>query len=149
MSTAGLEAALGKMGAAGAAGDAMRAFARAYERLESGASMTLASAELEPVEDVPTLAELPGGGAPDALAAVVVIKLNGGLATTMGLERPKSLLEAREGRSFPDIIAGQPIELRRALGIELPLVLMDSDATRGATLRALAAHPELAQELPE
>jgi UTP--glucose-1-phosphate uridylyltransferase len=148
MSAAGLEAALAKMRAAGAADDAIRAFARAYERLESGASMMLASADLEPVKDVPTLADLPRGEEPDALARVAVIKLNGGLATTMGLERPKSLLEAREGRSFLDIIAGQTMELRRALGVELPLVLMDSDATQAATLRALTAHPELAQELP-
>jgi len=148
MSAAGLEAAQAKMRAAGAADDAIRAFARAYERLESGESILLASADLEPVEDVPTLAELPAGEGSDALAAVAVIKLNGGLATTMGLERPKSLLEAREGRSFLDIIAGQTMALRSALGIELPLVLMDSDATRDATLRALAAHPELSQRLP-
>jgi UTP--glucose-1-phosphate uridylyltransferase len=148
MSAAGLEASVAKMRAAGAADDATRAFVRAYERLEGGASMMIASADLEPVEAVPTLAELPRGEPRDALAGVAVIKLNGGLATTMGLERPKSLLEAREGRSFLDIIAGQTIEARRALGVELPLVLMDSDATREATLRALVAAPELAQALP-
>ncbi len=43
----------------------------------------------------------------DALDRVAVVKLNGGLATTMGLRSPKSLVEARDGRSFLDIIIGQ------------------------------------------
>jgi len=148
MSAAGLRAALEKMRAADAADDAMRAFARAYERLESGASMMLPSAELEPVPDVPMLADLAGGEGSDALARLVVIKLNGGLATTMGLEQPKSLLEAREGRSFLDIIVAQTIFERRQRGVALPLLLMDSDATRDASLRALGGHPELRQDLP-
>ena len=41
-----------------------------------------------------------------------MIKLNGGLATTMGLRGPKSLVEAREGRSFLEIIVGQMLALR-------------------------------------
>ena len=36
-----------------------------------------------------------------------MIKLNGGLATTMGLRQPKSLIEARDGHSFLEIIIGQ------------------------------------------
>ena len=37
--------------------------------------------------------------------------------------------------------------LRRRHAIRLPLVLMDSEATRDATLRALEAHPELRDDL--
>ena len=59
-----------------------------------------------------------------------MIKLNGGLATTMGLRSPKSLIEARAGRSFLDIIVGQTLALRRRYSVRLPLVLMDSEATR-------------------
>ena len=78
-----------------------------------------------------------------------MIKLNGGLATSMGLQQPKSLLEAREGQSFLDVIVGQTLALRRRFGIDLPLVLMDSEATRAPTLEALAKHRELAvDELP-
>ena len=44
---------------------------------------------------------------------VALIKLNGGLATTMGLQQPKSLMEARDGLSFLDIIVGQTLALRR------------------------------------
>jgi UTP--glucose-1-phosphate uridylyltransferase len=78
----------------------------------------------------------------------VTIKLNGGLATSMGLRSPKSLVEAREGRSFLDIIIGQTLALRRRHGVRLPLVLMDSEATRAETLAALEQHPELGSDLP-
>jgi UTP--glucose-1-phosphate uridylyltransferase len=79
---------------------------------------------------------------------VVAIKLNGGLATTMGLQQPKSLVEARDGRTFLDIIIGQTLALRRRYDVELPLLLMDSEATRKETLRALEQHPELESDLP-
>ena len=82
------------------------------------------------------------------LEGVVVIKLNGGLATTMGLRHPKSLVEAREGLSFLDIIVGQTLALRRRHDIRLPLVLMNSEATQAETIAALARHPELEAGLP-
>jgi len=109
----------------------------------------LASDELEPVGDVPALADLPDADSGSALEDVAVIKLNGGLATSMGLRSPKSLVQAREGRSFLDIIIGQTLSLRRRYGARLPLLLMDSEATREETLRALAAHPELGDDEPQ
>ncbi len=128
---------------AGEPEEAARSFASAYRRLAQGEGAMIRSDELEPAQDVPTLDELSEPGDPAALDAFAVIKLNGGLATTMGLQRPKSLVEARDGRSFLEIIIGQTLALRRKHGIRLPLVLMDSEATRGETLEALAAHPEL------
>ncbi len=130
MSAEGLRAAEEKMRADGQDGEAMRAFARAYERLEAGESAVIPSDSLEPAADVPSLEELPSSGAiADALARVAVVKLNGGLATTMGLRGPKSLMEVRDGKSFLDMIVGQTVFLRERHGISLPLVLMDSDAT--------------------
>ncbi len=61
----------------------------------------------------------------------------------MGLRSPKSLVEAREGHSFLDIIIGQTLALRKRYGVRLPLILMNSQATREETMRALEAHPEL------
>jgi len=61
----------------------------------------------------------------------------------MGLTRPKSLIEARDGRTFLDVIVGQTLALRRRHGVPLPLVLMDSEVTRAETLRALSAYPQL------
>jgi UTP--glucose-1-phosphate uridylyltransferase len=143
MSEAGMRAAVEKMQAEGAHPEAIRAFQLAYERLESGATAMLPSAELEPAGDVPALEDLPAADAHRALSRVVVIKLNGGLATTMGLQQPKSLMEARDGKSFLEIIIGQTLGLRGRYGVELPLVLMDSESTRDPTLAELARHPEL------
>ena len=105
------------------------------------------SADLEPAGDVASLDRLPEVDAADALERVAVIKLNGGLATTMGLRSPKSLVEARDGRSFLDIIIGQTLSLRRRHGIRLPLVLMNSEATRKETLAALEHHDQLGDDL--
>jgi UTP--glucose-1-phosphate uridylyltransferase len=143
MSDRGLQAAKEKMAAAGAHEEAVHAFENAYQRLIAGQEAMLPSAELEPAGDVPSLEELPGSDDAAALERVAVIKLNGGLATTMGLQEPKSLVEARDGRSFLEIIIGQTIALRSRYGVRLPLVLMNSEVTREATLSALADHPEL------
>jgi len=135
------------MRSAGQPEEAIRSFASAYRRLVGGESAMLPSAELEPAGDVDTLEELPEADA-GALDRVAVIKLNGGLATTMGLRSPKSLVEARDGRSFLDIIIGNTLALRRRYGVRLPLVLMNSQATRADTSRALESHPDLDIGLP-
>jgi UTP--glucose-1-phosphate uridylyltransferase len=146
MSEDGIRTAAQKMRDAGAHEEAIRAFESAYRRLDSGQEATLPSSELEPAGDVPALEELADVDAAESLEGVVVIKLNGGLATTMGLQEPKSLIEARDGRSFLDIIIGQVLALRRRHDVRLPLVLMNSDATRAATDKALADHPEIEHE---
>jgi UTP--glucose-1-phosphate uridylyltransferase len=133
-----------KMRAAGQSEEAIASFRSAYERLRSGRSAMLPSTELEPVGEVPVLDDLPDLDPGEALDRIVSIKLNGGLATTMGLRSPKSLVEARDGHSFLDLIIGQTLALRRKYGVRLPLVLMNSEATRAATLPVLEQHPELA-----
>ena len=126
------------MRAAGQHPEAIRAFRSAYERLVGGESGLVPSAELEPVDEVETLDALPAADHAEALSRVAVVKLNGGLATTMGLRMPKSLVEVHGGRSFLEVIVAQASALRRRLGIRLPLLLMDSDATSAQTLAALA-----------
>jgi hypothetical protein len=41
------------------------------------------------------------------LSRTVMLKLNGGLGTSMGLEKAKSLLVVKDGRTFLDLIAEQ------------------------------------------
>jgi UTP--glucose-1-phosphate uridylyltransferase len=147
-SEGGLEAAEAKMREAGQPDEAIRSFRSAYERLVGGESAMLPSAELEPAGDVDALDDLPDADGGDVLDRVAVVKLNGGLATSMGLRSPKSLVEVREGKSFLDIIVGQTLALRERYGVRLPLVLMNSKATREETLRALKAYPELDVGLP-
>ncbi len=79
----------------------------------------------------------------------VIIKLNGGLGTSMGLDGPKSLLPVKHGLTFLDIIARQVLALRARTGARLPLVLMNSFATQAASLRALTAHPMPEQGIPQ
>ena len=136
------------MRTAGQHEEAIRSFRRAYERVVGGESAMLPSAELEPASGVPALKDLPDADARGALSEVVAIRLNGGLATTMGLRSPKSLVEAREGMSFLDIIIGQTLALRRRHGVRLPVLLMNSEATHEETMRALERHPELDSGLP-
>jgi len=133
---------------AGQPEEAVRSFRRAYERLVAGESGVLRSAELEPVEEVAALDELPAAEDANALGHVAVIKLNGGLATTMGVRGPKSLVPARDGHSFLEIIINQTLALRRRGRVRLPLVLMNSQATREPTLRALETYPQARDELP-
>ena len=137
------------MRSAGQPEEAIASFHSAFERLASGEQALMPSSELEPVGEVPELEQLQVQDAAGALERFVMIKLNGGLATTMGLQQPKSLVQARDGRSFLELIIGQTLALRRAHDVRLPLVLMNSEATRAQTLEALAAHPELqVDELP-
>lgn len=140
------DAAAEKMRAAGAHEEAIAAFEDAYRRLKDGEATFLPSAELEPAGDVPALEDLPDVDPGEILGRVATIKLNGGLATTMGLQQPKSLMEARDGRSFLDLIVGQTLALRRRYDVMLPLVLMDSQVTQEPTLRALERHSELGDD---
>jgi UTP--glucose-1-phosphate uridylyltransferase len=77
-----------------------------------------------------------------------MLKLNGGLGTSMGMTGPKSLLEVKDGLSFLDLIARQVLGLRRRSGARVPLVLMNSFRTREATLAALERYPELGGDVP-
>ena len=143
-----LHAALEKMRAEGVADVAIRTFAHYYERLRAGERGVLAEADIEPAAALPDADELPDDeqGARDALAQTVVIKLNGGLGTSMGMTGPKSLLAVKEGLTFLDITVRQILDLRARMGVALPLVLMNSFATREPSLAALAPYGELAVE---
>ena len=77
-----------------------------------------------------------------------MIKLNGGLGTSMGMSRAKSLLEVKEGLAFLDVIARQVLSLREASGARLPLVLMNSFHTRDDSLALLEGYEGLASDVP-
>jgi UTP--glucose-1-phosphate uridylyltransferase len=73
----------------------------------------------------------------------VIIKLNGGLGTSMGMDKAKSLLPVRKGKTFLDIIVDQVRHARAAYRIPLPLLFMNSFRTHDDTLAALAAYSDL------
>lgn len=133
------------MRAEGVAEVAIDTFDAQLERLRGGEKGVLAESEIEPVSSLPDADDLPADeeGARAALAQTVVIKLNGGLGTSMGMTGPKSLLEVKDGLTFLDITVRQILDLRTHMDAALPLVLMNSFATRDASLRALEPYGDL------
>ena len=85
---------------AGLGDDVVASFAGAYEQLAAGETGALPESALTPVGSLPDAASLPSLDPSSALAQTVVIKLNGGLGTSMGMTQAKSLLPVRDGLSF-------------------------------------------------
>jgi UTP--glucose-1-phosphate uridylyltransferase len=142
----GLRASVDKMRREGIPDAAIDTFRHYYEQLAAGETGMVPESEIEPVEDPQELDALPETEAP--LDQAVVIKLNGGLGTSMGMTRAKSLIEAKDGMSFLDVIARQVVELRDRSGARVPLVLMNSFYTHDESLEALSQHPELSSDVP-
>jgi UTP--glucose-1-phosphate uridylyltransferase len=115
---------------------AIRTFAHYYAQLADGHTGLLPESDLRPAVDVPdadTLETALAATGREALAQTVMLKLNGGLGTGMGLARAKSLLTIKDGLTFLDIIA------RQAQVADVPLLLMNSFSTREDSLACLAA----------
>ena len=123
---------------------AIDVFTSFYSQLEGGATGMIAEADVEPLTDLERAAELELDDAgSDAVATTAVIKLNGGLGTSMGMDRAKSLLPVRADLTFLDIIVGQVEHVRRTHDVALPLLFMNSFRTQDDTLAALARHADL------
>jgi len=81
------------------------------------------------------------------LAKTVILKLNGGLGTSMGLEKAKSLLPVKEGKTFLDLIALQIVYQRALYDSDVTFVLMNSFSTSEDTEEFLmASFPEMLTE---
>jgi len=139
-----------KMRDAGLPAIAVDCFRYYFERYLRGDTGTVPESSITPLEDVADATELARyrDAGRRAVERAVVVKLNGGLGTSMGLSAAKSLLPAKDGLSFLDIIVRQVLHLRRVYGCPLPLVLMNSFRTRADSQKVLARYPELAGELP-
>ena len=135
-----------KMREAGVSPAAVGAFEYYFEQLASGNAGVVPEAEITPLTELPRLddVEVDEQAARDALAATAIIKLNGGLGTSMGMTKAKTLLQVRDGMTFLDIIVEQVRKARETYGVKLPLLFMNSFNTHEDTLEALAAHPDVA-----
>lgn len=143
-----------KMRAAGLSAAAIRAFRHSYEALAASGTGLVPEQEIEPVKELPRLEELArtAGGTHQArssaatlLLRTVVMKLNGGLGTSMGLEQAKSLLQVKNGLCFLDLIARQLLHLRSQDGGRLRFLLMNSFSTSRDTLEFLRRYPDLGE----
>lgn len=134
-----------RMAAAGLPKIFIDTFLYYYEQLITGQTGYIAEEEIRPVAELPDAEKFPRRMAEigkRALAKTAVIKLNGGLGTSMGLEQAKSLLTVKEGLSFLDIIAQQ------AQLTNVPLLLMNSFSTEEDSLALLEKYPDLNKDLP-
>ncbi|KAG6873421.1 hypothetical protein C0995_015846 [Termitomyces sp. Mi166 len=76
-----------------------------------------------PTDDLPLLKKL------------AVLKVNGGLGTSMGLNGAKSALEVKDGFTFLDLAIQQIANVNTNYGVDIPLLLMTSFNTHDDSLR--------------
>jgi UTP--glucose-1-phosphate uridylyltransferase len=142
-------ATLVKMRESGAHPAEIAALRRRLDQLDELDAGQLHGDSLEPLAGVRKLDELPAPLPVEArrvLDQLVVIKLNGGLGTSMGLSGPKSSLKVKAGISFLDIIAQQVLALRGRYQTRLPLMLMNSSSTQGPSLEVLERYADLGKQ---
>jgi len=111
-----------------------------YEKFVSGDTGMIPESTIEPVTQLKSLGELKEGSA-ELLGKTVILKLNGGLGTGMGLDKAKSLLEIKSGDTFLDIIAKQIVKLREKFPVRF--MLMNSFSTESDTKEFFAKYPSI------
>lgn len=136
-----------KMQGVGLSRAAIDAFRHSVNVLTSEQSMMIPESEIEPARDVADWEELVAA-TPEAdaalLARTVLVKLNGGLGTGMGLQKAKSLLEIKPGVTFLDTIVRQVKSLRERAQYPVNLLLMNSFSTSADTMAHLAQYADFA-----
>lgn len=134
-----------RMRAAGLSDAAVRTFHHNFQMLVAGQTGLIPESSIQPVTELPRFEHILSSNQADPalLAQTAVIKLNGGLGTSMGLERAKSLLPVKDGLTFLDFIVRQVLYLRQRHGTALRFLLMNSFSTSRDTLEALKKYPEL------
>ena len=111
-------------------------FAHYYKQVISGVTGLISDKDIRPVvsdsiEDADRIQKYEEAGR-RASSNAVMIKLNGGLGTSMGLTRAKSLLKVKNEKTFLEII------LKQAEKHQVKLALMNSFSTHEDTLDALS-----------
>lgn len=132
-----------KMQGVGLSHAAVEAFRHCVDVLQSNQSMMIPEADIAPACDVAewdSLVDATAEADADLLAQTVVVKLNGGLGTSMGLQKAKSLLEIKPGVTFLDLIVRQVQSLRKRAGYPVNLLLMNSFSTSGDTMAYLSRY---------
>eukprot|EP01026_Neomeris_dumetosa_P001635 TRINITY_DN10408_c0_g1_i1.p1 TRINITY_DN10408_c0_g1~~TRINITY_DN10408_c0_g1_i1.p1 ORF type:complete len:476 (+),score=83.55 TRINITY_DN10408_c0_g1_i1:57-1484(+) len=128
---------------------AVNAFRRNYEQLVQNVSGLVPEKDIKPVSRLSKLVDMkdPKDDVKSLLQQTAVLKLNGGLGTSMGLEKAKSLLEVKDGKTFLDLIAEQVVYMRKQYDCDIQFILMNSFSTSEDTLALLKKnHPELAAD---
>ncbi len=125
----------------------IRTFSAYYEQLAKGETGMLSASEIRPPapENLLDYESLVSRRKLGILKSIAVIKLNGGLGTSMGLSSAKSLLPVKGNMNFLDIITRQVLALRSSSGYDVQLLFMNSYNTEEDTLRYLQKYPDLSR----
>ncbi|KAH3743071.1 UDP-glucose pyrophosphorylase 2 [Pelomyxa schiedti] len=120
-------------------------FTRLFARFQSGENPTIEWDKIRPppssmLRDYTSLPPVDHAQVASFLNKVVIVKLNGGLGTTMGCTGPKSIIEAHAGKSFLEITFMQTQYLNEKYGVTIPLVLMNSFSTHADTMKLLSKY---------
>ena len=86
---------------------AINTFKRHYSLLLSQKDNFIYEKEIEPIDNLDCLDDIKQSFAGRRTGKTAVIKLNGGLGTSMGMEYAKSLIIAKNNMSFLEIILRQ------------------------------------------
>ena len=149
MEERGLEEALRKMRGANLSSAACASFERAWRQAASGDAGLIPEATIEPAGGIPAMEDVAVAADAALFDKLCVIKLNGGLGTSMGLDKAKSLIPVKDGLNFLDFIARQILWVRQHHGTKgQRFLLMDSYSTSADTLGYLAKYPELSHGEP-
>ena len=140
-----------KMLAEGLGPAPIAAFENVFKSLVAGETGMLAESTLTPVASLHSFADDIAGKMgdqydPSLLDQTVVLKLNGGLGTGMGLDKAKSLLEVKGGDNFMDFTAQQVIKMRETFNKTVRFTLMNSFSTSADTLKFFEKYPVLAAD---
>lgn len=136
----GMPAFAEKMRQAGLPEAAVELYSTSYDRLfKAGRGWMLPEICIDPIQpgEIVSRQELSSKAVNagwDLLTQAVAIKLNGGLGTSMGGRRSKSMLKVKDGLTFLDVILSQAAA--QHLG-EMPLVLMNSPRSHEEVLDVL------------
>lgn len=127
-------------------------FAALFERFlqEEGPSVDWEKIEKLPddaVRDYSTLETPTTDLIHSMLDKLVVIKLNGGLGTSMGCHGPKSVISVRNDLTFLDLTVQQIEHLNKTYKANVPLVLMDSFNTDEDTQKIVRKYKGLQIEI--
>jgi len=134
-----------KMREAGVSEFTLRAFRHNYSQLKASDSGLIPERNIRQIPDLPRLEAITSCTTPnlELLGQTVILKLNGGLGTSMGLDRAKSLLIVRDALTFLDFTVRQVRWLRNRHAGNLRFLLMNSFSTSQETLNFLRQFPEL------
>jgi UDP-N-acetylglucosamine pyrophosphorylase len=126
---------------------AIAAFESTFKLLVSGESGMIPESSISPASGLDDYSQLKVEPDASLLNATVMLKLNGGLGTGMGLDKAKSLLKVKGDDTFLDFIAKQVVSMREEYKKKVKFMLMNSFSTSEDTLSFLGGkYPKLVAE---